>query len=104
MAGCVVASAVQTPGMPDFSGLQRRSDRFGFRSEFRPLRPSSIPSKRIREVSTFDIAGDAGRGYVRLSSLTEAAPARKFKYPQGPQVPLHFSDRSRKMRCESVWY
>ena len=64
MAGCVAARAGQTPGAPDFPGRH-------------------IPSKRIKPASTFDIAGDAGRGYLMLSPLTETALARNFKYPKG---------------------
>ena len=82
MAGCALGPADETPGRPDLPGLQRSGDRFGFRSEFRPPRQSGIPSKRIKEAGTFDIAGDAGRGYVMLSAFTETVLARKFKHPK----------------------
>ena len=83
MAGCAGGPAEETPGPPDFPGLQRSGDRFGFRSEFRPPRQSGIPSKRIKEAGTFGIAGDAGCGYVMLSAFTKIALARKFKHPKG---------------------
>src|SRR5712691_7570981 len=81
----------RNPSTSDFPGLQRSGDRFGFRSEFRPLRQSGIPSKRIKEASTFYIAGGAGRGYVMLSPLTEIALARKFKHPKG--IKCHYTFR-----------
>ena len=84
----------RTPGMPDFPGLQRIGDRFGFRSGFRPLRQSGIPSKRIEEASTFDIAGHAGRGRVVLSALTATALARKCKHPKGLKCHYTFGIRA----------
>jgi hypothetical protein len=83
MAGCAVGPADETRGTPDLAGLQRGGDRYGFPSESRPPRKSVIPSKRINEDGTFDIAGDVGRGYVILSAFTEVALARKFKHPNG---------------------
>ena len=75
-------AADETPGTPDLLGLQRSGDRFGFQSESRPPRRSGIPSKKIKETGTFDIAMDAGRGYVMLSALTETGLSRKFKHPK----------------------
>jgi hypothetical protein len=73
-----IARADETPGTPDFPGLQRRGNRLGFRSEFRPPSESGVSSKRIREASPFDIAEDAGRGYAMPGALTETALVRKF--------------------------
>lgn len=91
MAGCVLARAGQTPGTPDFPGLQRSGDRFGFGSEFRRLKQTGIPSKRIKEASTSDIAGDAGRGSMMVSALTETALACKFKHPK--RLKRHYTFR-----------
>ena len=55
-----------------------------------------IPSKKIKEASTFDIAGDAGIGYVMLSALTEIALARKFKHPKGFKCHYTFRIGARK--------
>ena len=71
------------PDTPNLPELQKSRDRFVLRNEFRPSRQSSLPSKRIRKARTFDIAGDAGRGYVMLRTLTEAALARKLKHQNG---------------------
>ena len=54
------------PDTPNLPELQRSRDRFVLRNEFRPSRQSSLSSKRIRKARTFDIAGDAGRGFVML--------------------------------------
>src|ERR1019366_6274356 len=53
--------------------------------------PAFLPRESEKSAPS-TLPGTQGVDNVRLSSLTEAAPARKFKYPQGPQVPLHFSD------------
>lgn len=81
--GMLHARADHTPGTPDFSGPQRNGNQFGLRSEFRPLRQTGICFKRIKEASTFDIAGDAGSGCVLPSALTKTALARKLKHPKG---------------------
>jgi|CZKX01.1.fsa_nt_gi hypothetical protein len=47
-------------------------------SEFRPPRQAGIPFKSIEEAGTFDIAGEAGRGYVMLKAFTKTALARKL--------------------------
>lgn len=57
--GSDVAWADETPGSPEFPGLQRHEDRLGFRSAFRPPKEFGISSKRIKEASPFDIAEDA---------------------------------------------
>jgi hypothetical protein len=44
--------------------------------------PAFIP-EIIEDVSTFDIAGDAGRGYVMLSAFAKPALARRSKHPKG---------------------
>lgn len=77
--GVLRARADQTPARPI---SQKSGSQFGFLSEIRPLRKSGISSKRIKQASTFDIAGDAGGGYVLPAALTKAALARKSKHPK----------------------
>jgi len=41
--------------------------------------------KRIKQASTFAIARGSRRGHVKLSTLTERGPTRKFKRLRGPK-------------------
>jgi hypothetical protein len=55
------------------------------------------------KASPFDIAGDAGREYAILSALTEAAPARKFKYSKGLNCHYTFWIGAVLFQCDSPW-
>jgi len=56
-------------GAPDFPGLRRSGDRFGFRSEFRLLGQPGIPSKRIDEAGIQGSRFSVGGGHPRPSRL-----------------------------------